>query len=360
MFDEIGSADISLDDFFNHIESRSEEPVPLSLLWHITRRCNFSCPFCYIRDNSFVSDIRYEDAEPVLLDLIRAGLLRATISGGECLLAPAFSRVYTLLKREGVFVTLYTNASLIDDALMALFVELPPLSVEVTFYNDEFESRPYRNVLMLRDAGIHVVGKFTVSADNVELFAPVRNWCDENVIEFRFDTDLFNGANGVDAVSQSISGRQRDLFDVERYRLELAKDWTKDGPICGFECKASSRSVFISPEFELSLCCDLEEKWSLEALGFEGAYEELRRYVTSYMDVCIDGCSGCNARLMCKMCIAHAEKTGVVDAPSFRVPVGYCASVQARYEKLAATVAGEQQCIFAYGKSSLMTETSDE
>lgn len=339
LFDEIGTADVSLDAFLDHVESKSEEPVPLSLLWHITRRCNFSCPFCYIRDNSFSSDVSYEDAEPVLLDLIRAGLVRATISGGECLLAPSFVQVYTLLKREGVFVTLYTNASLIDDALMALFLELPPFSVEVTFYDDDFGSQPYRNVLALRDAGIRVVGKFTVSSDNVNLLAPVRNWCDGNAIGFRFDSDLFNGANGVDAVSQSVDERQQGVLDAERYRSELVKDWTRDRPMRGFECKASSRSVFISPEFELSLCCDLDETWPLRDLGFAGAYREMQRYVASCADVAVEGCNGCSAYLMCKMCIAHAEKAGTADAPSFRVPAGYCQSVQARYAKLEAAVA---------------------
>ena len=50
LYRDLGKADeVDVDDLIDCLFERAGEPRPLSLTWSMTKRCNFSCPFCYIK-----------------------------------------------------------------------------------------------------------------------------------------------------------------------------------------------------------------------------------------------------------------------------------------------------------------------
>ena len=124
LYGMLGEADkVSVDELMDALIERAGEPRPLSLMWHMTRRCNFACPFCFIRDNGFDGDPTFDSVLPLLERIVSLGLVRATLSGGECLLVKDFPSIYRYLKESGVLVTIFTNGSLIDEGVLNLFSE---------------------------------------------------------------------------------------------------------------------------------------------------------------------------------------------------------------------------------------------
>lgn len=322
---------VMLDDLSDFIESHSESALPLSLHWHMTTRCNFSCPFCYIRDNSHVESYSYDEVAPVIDSMVENGLLKATLSGGECLLVKDFTKIYRHFKENGVFVSIYTNGSLINKELLDLFKELPPFSVEITFYDCDFSSAPFVNAELLISNGINVIGKFTITNQNIDMFEKIDSWCKSRNIEIKIETDLFNGSNTEDISNFLVSEEQLQIFDAKRFSEYFHNTNKLNKPKIGFYCHAAKTCIHLSPELELSLCYKMNNSWSLKKLCFKDAYEALQVYIDSLKNECLVGCKGCEAAFMCKMCLAVAEQHSTVNGVSFHVPEGYCNTIKSRY-----------------------------
>lgn len=328
LYRDLGKADeVDVDDLIDCLFERAGEPRPLSLTWSMTKRCNFSCPFCYIRDNSFDGDPSFEEVRPMIDRMVSLGLVRATLTGGECLLVSDFRRIYRHLKECGVLVTLFTNGSLVNNEMLDLFSELPPFSVEITFYDRNFEGPSYRAALLLRDMGVDVLGKFTVSRENIAWLDSVEQWCASNQIPFLFDPMLFNGDNGIDAKSHSVGDDLLAELNARRLGAEFNVGSRSCAPIRAMQCKAADRSVFLSPELELSVCPDMKRRWSARNLGFDDAYRQMRSWVDNLRDVPLEGCMGCNNRALCTMCAARAVLAESPDGIRLRVPEGYCEEI---------------------------------
>lgn len=322
---------VMLDDLSDFIESRSESALPLSLHWHMTTRCNFSCPFCYIRDNSHVEGYSYDEVAPIIDSMVESGLLKATLSGGECLLVKDFTRIYRHFKENGVFVSIYTNGSLINKELLDLFKELPPFSVEITFYDCDFSSAPFVNAELLISNGINVIGKFTITNQNIDMFEKIDSWCKSRNVEIKIETDLFNGSNAEDISNFLVSEEQLQIFDTKRFSEYFHNTENSSNPKIGFYCHAAKTCIHLSPELELSLCYKMNNSWSLKDQPFEDAYKALQSHIDSLKNECLIGCQGCKAAFLCKMCLAVAEKRIDQDKVSYHVPDGYCEKIQDRF-----------------------------
>ena len=105
----------------------------------LSARCNNNCRHCYI--NLPVNDaeaLRMEPSKELILGVARAavkrGALWCTITGGEPLVREDFSDIYMSLKRMGLLISVFTNATLINERYVELFQKYPPTDIEVTVY----------------------------------------------------------------------------------------------------------------------------------------------------------------------------------------------------------------------------------
>ena len=113
--------------------------IPLSFDIEITARCNNNCRHCYI--NLPADDSESRDAELTVREIrklaeeaVSLGSLWCLISGGEPLLREDFDEIYVSLKKAGLLVSVFTNATLITDDHIRLFKKFPPRDIEVTVY----------------------------------------------------------------------------------------------------------------------------------------------------------------------------------------------------------------------------------
>jgi MoaA/NifB/PqqE/SkfB family radical SAM enzyme len=112
-------------------EKIKNKRIPLSFDLEITARCNLNCRHCYINLPAGDKDARAQELGAAeIMDIARQavdmGALWCLITGGEPLLRHDFAEIYTGLKRMGLLVSVFTNATLISHEHIRLFQTYPP------------------------------------------------------------------------------------------------------------------------------------------------------------------------------------------------------------------------------------------
>lgn len=310
----------------SYLKTKAPLFSPVMLSWEMTSRCNLNCAFCYIRDNGITDEVGFDECKEVLDALISEGLFEAYLSGGECLLLDDFLKIYTFLKEKGVYITVFTNGVLISDDLLRCWNELPPSSVEITLYSNDFSSKPFLNILRLREMGLHVVVKFTLAKDTIRIFDDVKRWTLENDIELMVDAELFDGYDAkhqnIEAL-YAISIEQKKELNPTRYENIVTNKTIRTG----MSCKSRKGTVHIAPDFSMAICNKMEPRWNLRKVDVRVAIRELRQLINKYENSTLHGCEGCYFSKMCEMCFASATKK---DGKLY-VPDGYCDMIKEKY-----------------------------
>ena len=105
----------------------------------LTERCNNNCLHCCVNlpaddEETKKEEITFREIRKIADEAARLGCLSWRLTGGEPLLREDFSEVYLYLKKKGIRVTIFTNATLVDSKVASLFKRYPPQSIEVTMY----------------------------------------------------------------------------------------------------------------------------------------------------------------------------------------------------------------------------------
>jgi radical SAM protein with 4Fe4S-binding SPASM domain len=193
---------------FSLWEKLKDKRVPLSFELEVTARCNNDCRHCYI--NMPAGDRLTRQSELSLVEIsgiadqaLKLGTIWCVITGGEPLLRPDFEEIYLTFKSKGFLVSVFTNATLINDRHIALFKHYPPRDIEVTVYG--VTRKTYEAVTRkpgsyekfktglnaLIDAGIRVRLKAMALQSNLHEQAAIAEFCRERTTDyFRFDPQL--------------------------------------------------------------------------------------------------------------------------------------------------------------------------
>ena len=152
----------------------ARKKVPLSGTFELSPLCNFSCRMCYVRKTA--EEVRNQGRPMVSaekwLEIAEAaggdGMLYLLLTGGEPFLYPDFWKLYEALNRMGFVISINTNGSMIDEAVVERLRERPPMKINLTLYgakDSTYESlcgvkgvfsRVDRAITMLREAGLTV------------------------------------------------------------------------------------------------------------------------------------------------------------------------------------------------------------
>lgn len=295
--------------------SEGFEHTPLVLKHEITSVCQLNCPFCYIVGHTYPRHTPFSDIKPVYDWLISKGLIYAILTGGEATLNPDFPVIYRYLKENGVFVDVYTNGMAIPDSVFSLFKELPPRSVEISFYHERDKTpSPYECAEHLLRLGVHVLAKVTVTTQTVNLAPSLTSWANDIGIRLSLDNDLFSARDG-----ESV-----EAFRTALNRLDPPPDQesVRQGRIPRmFNCSAGFCSVFLDSEMNLGLCPRSATRF--EGNDIEDSYEMLKTFVARYKGMAFsDKCDRCTMANSCHICYARAVFNP--EKNQYTPPNGYC------------------------------------
>ena len=134
-----------LDPFYKAVwEKAFADAIPISGTFELTPRCNFNCRMCYVHlkpseIHKYGKELTAKEWIRVAREAKEAGTTWLCITGGEPLMHPEFETIWKELTQMGFFITLQTNASMIEGKFQKLLEDYPPKGVKITLYgsNDE-------------------------------------------------------------------------------------------------------------------------------------------------------------------------------------------------------------------------------
>ena len=134
--------------FYRFLSFRAREKgVPVHGQFELTPLCNFSCKMCYVHlDPNQMNGrelLSVDTWKNLMHQAWEGGILRATLTGGECLTYPGFDELFLYLHSLGCEVSVLTNGFLLDEKRIAFFKEHKPTSIQITLYgwNDDVYER---------------------------------------------------------------------------------------------------------------------------------------------------------------------------------------------------------------------------
>jgi radical SAM protein with 4Fe4S-binding SPASM domain len=350
-----------------------DKRVPLSFDLEVTARCNNDCRHCYI--NLPANDAGARERELTVAEIadladqaIQLGAMWCLLTGGEPLLRSDFADIYLALKRKGLLVSVFTNATLVTEEHARLFKKYPPRDIEVTIYGATRETyaavsrksgsfdRFMRGLNLLFESGVRVRLKAMALKSNVHELEAIAKFARARTKDFyRFDPQLHGRFDGdarrnAEIWDERLSPEQvvaLERADEERFGALVAgedkllsAEFNHIGCDHLFHCGAGNGSFNIGYDGTFRLCSSLWAQGTtvnLRETKLRDAWEmfiprvrDLRSSKREFRETC----RRCELVNLCLWCPAHAHlETGALDGAT---PY-FCAVAHAR----AAAIAGE-------------------
>jgi radical SAM protein with 4Fe4S-binding SPASM domain len=347
-----------------------EERAALGFDLETTARCNLNCRHCYIsvpagdraakRRELGAAEIGRVGAEATSL-----GVVWCLITGGEPLLRKDFFDVYLGLRKEGLLLSVYTNATLVNREHADFFRKYPARDIEVTVYG--VTQKTYERVTqvpgsfaafmrgldLLFGSGVKVRLKAMALRSNLHELPAIAEFCRARTKDyFRFDPFLHYRLDRDAARNATIEAERLtpgEVVALERGDSERRRAMERS---CGqlivtefgesdcrhvFRCDAGRRNFVVGYDGLFRLCTSLHHpdclydlrKGTLAAAWNTFVPEVLSR--TSDRRDYLEKCARCPIVNLCLWCPAHAYlETGILDAPIDK----FCQMAHAREEAL--------------------------
>ena len=322
----------SFSSFVRYLDGKARlRGVPLTGQFELTPLCNFRCRMCYVQMTGSQLPqpvLPPETWKALMSQAVQAGMLRATLTGGECLAYPGFDEVYEHLRSLGCELTVMTNAALLDGERIAYFLRHRPGSVCVTLYGDSesayervtgqraFET-VVRNLRAARDAGLPLEVTVTPSTHlGEDVFGTLR-LAKELTPAVRVNPWLSSPRPETGRSGLGDDPDQDMYIRIMRYRNELNGYRCTDGaegelpepggPLCGSAAEgllcSAGRSAFsvMNPCFEL----DMIQAFPLRD-GFDAAWHQIHEAAEHWPRA--SDCDGCAYASLCVRCAGRLLK----------------------------------------------------
>jgi AdoMet-dependent heme synthase len=126
---------VSASESWLRLKKRAVELAqPLTAYLELTYRCNWRCVFCYNPRHGDLRPLSLADWTDVLDDLRALGTLAVVLTGGEPLAHAEFLAIARAARTRGFAVRLFTNGSLVTDAMADELAALDLVSIEMSLH----------------------------------------------------------------------------------------------------------------------------------------------------------------------------------------------------------------------------------
>ena len=326
-----------------------EKGIPMTGKFELTPLCNFSCKMCYVHLNADQlkghSILPAETWKDLMHQAWEAGMLVATLSGGECLAYPGFDEVYLYLQNLGCEVIILTNGYLLDEKRIRFFTEHRPSEIQITLYggNDDVYERVtgqrafhtvkhniqraaeaklpfFLSVTPNRYLGedifetLRVAKEFHRSVLINTFYTSPREETGRSGYQDDADLDLY-----IRAIRYLKELNDAEVPEISEELLPVCGGPCHEIPDCGMECGGGRSGFAIDWKGTMTPCTDLVriQGYPLRD-GFKAAWAKINREANGWPR--IPECKGCAYEDVCNHCAAMALRY----AEPGKLPAGLC------------------------------------
>jgi radical SAM protein with 4Fe4S-binding SPASM domain len=321
----------------------------------ITARCNNNCRHCYINLPAGNKEAKEKELSPeeigeIANEAVSLGAVWCLITGGEPFLRKDFPDIYLSLKKKGLLISVFTNATLITEEHIKLFKKYPPRDIEVTVYgvSEETYEQVTRapgsfaafqqglNLLLKNDLSVRL--KAMALRSNLHEQTAIARFCRERTKDyFRFDPFLHLRYDGDRTRNKEIKAERLspeeivvlEKSDPERFRTMKKRCGKLIAPefsqiTCNhlFHCGVGTESFSLSYDGIFRLCPSLwytdfvyDPKQGTLTDAWQSFVPKVRATQSERREF-LETCRKCPLVNLCMWCPAHAAlETGEMDAP---------------------------------------------
>lgn len=321
-----------------------------SVIFEITPRCNFNCVHCYLTSHHDNDELSYEEIIEIIDILYEKEVLFLTFTGGDVFVRKDFKDIYLYAKKKGFIIEIYTNGALIDQEILDMFCEYPPLLVDISLYGSCEDT--YHKVTGVSNAFakvVHSIEELKRNNIRVSLKAPILNLYYDELpamkkiaenygLPFRTGFEIFPTIDNDSSVTDYSVPIETALeyefaqFEEEKHNMpnrEYTKpvDLMKEKPL--FRCKLGRASCVIDYYGNMCPCMSFRHRGvRLTKDNFESVWNSFGQYPEMKADDTYR-CLQCEAYDYCDICPAMME---FVYGDMQHVDEHFCRSAKARYQ----------------------------
>ncbi|MCQ2511010.1 MAG: radical SAM protein [Lachnospiraceae bacterium] len=312
---------------------------PILGTFELNPTCNMNCNMCYVRmDQRQVDALGGLKSEEFWLDMAKQcmdqGLLFLLLTGGEPLLYPHFKSLLSKLQKMGLYLTLNTNGTLIDEDMARFFSEHMIRRLNITIYgkDDETYEKLCHNpkgftqlknaIALLNKYEVPVRLNCSITAQNYEQLDDFYRIADEwgvpiEIAYYMFppnrkqDRGEFNKYRMTPQQTAEIGYKiqTRRFSEAEKqeflkYQLNRIENYTNPNKFHGgFYCRSGRCNFWINWDGTLVPCGMMNgPKYNAAEEGFASCWERLKEDVSK---ICIsEKCFSCGKNELCPHCAA--------------------------------------------------------
>lgn len=338
-----------LDPFFQAVwEKAFADAIPIAGTFELTPRCNFNCRMCYVHLRP--EQIAAHGEEMTAKEWIalakaakEAGTAWLCVTGGEPLTHPEFAVIWRELAQMGFFITLQTNASLIQGKMAELLEKYPPKLAKITLYgsNDQVYEDVCRvkNGFSKADAGIQTLKELkipiqlvsTVIRQNLDDVPKMAGYAAANHLPWTAAGGIRDSVRGADSEARQVRVEEK----LEEQKREEIRRRLKEAPVdidrkpCTY-CRDYRLGYWVSWNGEMRFCGFMDEPHIfVRDQAFQRAWKKLIAYEES-LDW-PEECRSCEAQRVCFKC------AGVLAAECgspYQVSERYCGRIKRLYKEI--------------------------
>ena len=303
------------------------DELPLSGSFELTARCNLRCRHCYIHHpGSDTGELSTREATALLDQLARSGVLLLLLTGGEPLLRTDFRELYLHARQLGFLLTVYTNATLLDDSMADFLAAWTPRRIEVSVYGHTRETfdavtgvpgshRRFRDgVDRLLARGLPVYFKMLLMNSNAHEFDAVREWARSLGRPFRHDTMVTPRLDGgPEPLAERLPAEQvaalqwPDMESRAEFRRLRALGTSAPARPLLFRCSAGLATFHVDPRGQLHPCM----MWRRNPYDLlRGSVREWKQAMARLRETpapAESACIACDMRFTCPGCAATSS-----------------------------------------------------
>lgn len=309
--------------------------IPVNGVFELTPFCNLDCKMCYVHltPDQLKTDEKLLPVEiwkDIIRQAVKAGMMYATLTGGECLTYPDFREVYKYLVSMGIQPDILTNGRLLTEDTVGFLAKYPPGVIQVSIYGsneDAYEQvtghRSFEEVMQgitrARNAGLNLTLTIT---PNRYMQKDVRA-----LLDFVYAQNVPYVIGDSTLIARPETGRKIDDYAVELKEYAAIKradrEFSLSVPatasermipdyvptnVCqlhGLPCGGAHNTFHVNWKGELSPCTgfSLYVHSDIRKSGFAEAWKEICMKMASYRPP--EECQSCTMRNICTTCPAE-------------------------------------------------------